>query len=978
MKLKRLSVILIFLFLCVSVFADEKYAIKVKHADDMTVKNKLVTLYGNVQLELKISGNDDNEKNKTRVLNAQKIVFNLDEKMLQASGQVHLSEGKTTAFDGEVLALNWDTLDVVVFSGGSSSNKKNAQGNNVTFFSFGDKVSYEGETDSVFFENGVVATRKDDPYWSIKAGQIGMANSDLFFKNAMFKIGRVPFFWLPFFFYPGARLSINPAMGISSNKGMFLNTTYEVYGVYPKLNQTSTSSAKQDDENNGSQAAFALFSMLASGENGETIRDGYSYRSVNENEKLSKVETWARKTGSYLAVFGDAFENTGISVGFETKNKTKGSAIQMEALGVVGYRFISELRRPLMSYYNKHRYALDFKLTMNVDKSKFDITIPLYSDPNVKIDFLNRNTVFGLDSVFGKEQTLPSTYSSSVDNYTMKFNASTKISNKNYNFNVSNFDVWLKYKWTTAKQLYKYEVVEAQIPTFSIDSTGTIFNFKKEGQSKQIKLDTDLAQEYADEFERLTASKEDTSDTDTVTYEYADIGLAKIFSAPKYETTRSSGDSSIKLEYKYNQTFNNKYVSKLKHSFVSTTITPEINLSGNISSNIFRFKETVTPYFTGTFRDEGFNSSTFRLKSAFSASVPIAGLSYNLSTYAYIHTNEKGIDTERWGNWDNKDVLTHSIAYSNQIKNFSFSVTETLKPLREQIIPKISYSYSGFSFSADSTFDLGGDKWIEASVSHASIGYSKKYFNFSFSNTLNHKLDDFEGYDGTQSFTLNLYEIKKLNFLKNQKIKLTEKFYVHQKFKPKALELGAYYNDRNYLLFNFKDEELALDNFRMHLDYSLKPQYFWKNRIGFESGLTSNLMYSFKNKNASHFDVNFSMNFALNRFIDMKINVESENNGFYNYYDGDDFKFNKMWKDLIKSFDFFGDGRKSTHFKMKSMSVAFVHYLEDWNLIMEAKSNIKTINGKKRFEPEISVMVKWNAIPELKVENKYVNDKWEK
>ena len=61
----------------------------------------------------------------------------------------------------------------------------------------------------------------------------------MFMTNAYLSIGRVPLLYLPAFFYPGSRLVMNPAFGFSSDRGMFVSTTTEVFGTYPGFSEGS-------------------------------------------------------------------------------------------------------------------------------------------------------------------------------------------------------------------------------------------------------------------------------------------------------------------------------------------------------------------------------------------------------------------------------------------------------------------------------------------------------------------------------------------------------------------------------------------------------------------------------------------------------------------------------------------------------------------------------------------------------------------
>lgn len=941
--MKRLALIFILTALCFSAFAKDNYAIKVISADRMDVNGSTVSLDGNVELE--ISTDSEGNEKKTRKLSAQSVVFNLDEKLLQATGSVYMQEGKDSEFTGESISLNWETLDIVVFNGGSFSDRSNAQGTSVKLSTSGKRVSYEGETDSVFFENGVVATRTEDPYWSIRAKEIGMANSDLFFKNATIRMGRVPVMWFPLFFYPGARLAINPAIGMSNEKGMFINTTYELYGIYPAIGETGSSDSNEDN------AAGAFLALLKDSDDSAQIRDGLTYRKLKPDEKLSPVEDWARKTSSYFALFADAFEKLGVSLGYSTKNRTLDSSLVFDSDGVVAYR-----KDPVLDYYNKFRYAFDFDFKMKVDKSNIALTVPVYSDPYVKQDFLNRNTVFGLDSVFGVEQFFPSKYSD-VTEYDIKLDSSSYHMIGKNRFNINNVNANIKYKWNNLTNLY--EVTQASFPYISVSTGGDIFNISKSSE-KTLGFSSQLAEEFSQQYKALDL-------TDVNEADYSDVGDVKPLNGPDIKETETE-TSSLKMSFSYSQNLDNRYENEFKHTSLNTNIYTALNLSGNYK-NLFSFSESLRPDYSATFAEGTFDTTKLKVTSSFSASIPVAGLTYSLSRNVYVRDNKDGETDWKFGKWDKSDISSHSLSFAKTYGPFSFSVRQTLHPMTETLSPSVSFSKDGFSVSYNTFYNMFGDTFLDQTRSNLNLGFSKTGFSFSFSNSLDHKQKDLKGYSGSQALTFYLFK---------QKLKFSESMTLGKDFKISALSFSSYYKNLNASI-NFTGEDCEKESFKINYSYTLKPFYTWKNRIGIESRMNTGLVYNFINSYNSSFFIDFDMNFAINKFIDLRMSIKSVNNTLYNYLDENkNFSFKEMYKDLVRSFDFFGNGRKKTNFKLSSLNLSVIHYMEDWNLTMSAGQSVQTNSkGKKEFKPEVSVMIQWNAIPELKVKSKWDSEnKW--
>ena len=178
-------------------FADS-YSVKIINAEFLEKKENTIELSGNVELDFTIK--DESDKEVKRVLKSDKVIIDFERKKLNCLGNVTLKEGEDSTFSGDALNLDWDALDVIVFAGKSSTVRKNADGTDVMFFSSGDTISYEGSEKIIFYSNGTIATQEEEPYWSITASKLALIQSDLFFENATFRLGRVPIFYFPVFF----------------------------------------------------------------------------------------------------------------------------------------------------------------------------------------------------------------------------------------------------------------------------------------------------------------------------------------------------------------------------------------------------------------------------------------------------------------------------------------------------------------------------------------------------------------------------------------------------------------------------------------------------------------------------------------------------------------------------------------------------------------------------------------------------------
>ena len=940
----RITALLIILFLIPTALFADSYSIRVSNAESMTVDSDVVTLTGEVVLEF-IS--DDTQ----RSLSADTVVVFLDDKILEAAGSVVLKEGGDNTFRGDSLVLNWDTLDIVVYYGQGASDRKSSDGDSVHFYSSGQKINYEGSENVVFFTDGVISTKRDDPYWSISAKRIALLESDMIFENATIKMGRVPVFWVPFFFYTGTRLAFNPAIGLSSSKGMFLNTTTELYGTFPAESSSSSSSSGSTNEEN-EVLPTSVFSFLRSSQSGETVRSGILYTELKEGESLSPLETWAKKTGSYLAITADVFENYGASIGFITENNLFEKSLKIKAQSVFAYK-------------SEFRYAFDFSASYSKNKTSVKVSVPFSSDPDVRTHFYSRNTVFGMDAVFGSTQTFAKTYSSSTtEKWTL--DASTSATLGKYTFSIDSLSAGMDWKWNSLSKEYKMD--NARLPYLKVSSKGTVFDLKG-SDSSEVEI-LDYEDETARQFARELLALENRED-DEFTISPEGFILMGSPSLNNSKTVVHKG-GYLNLSYTYNQTLENTYKTDMVNTGYATKASGTVTLSGGLPNELIGFTGKILPEYSYQRDSEDKITKNGKVVSNFSATQKHIGLTYTLNTNLYTFTEKNGTSTETTFEWTKENVTAHSIKLSRTLGHFTLSVEDVLWPLTSSIIPTVSYSSNGVSVTASLPLYPDKDDILDESVAKFDVNIKKSFWNLSLNNKYTFPEEGWKKYYMKENFGI-----------KSGKFSFTQDAEVKEKFKVTSLTFSLGYKD-NSAAINFKGEdELRADRLNVRLKQTVLPLYRWKNRIGFEGTFETNFSYDFNNKYATSLSTSIKFNFAISKFIDLAVTVSSVNNGFYRYYDEqtDDFMFDRLWKDFLNSLDIFGDGIRQTQFTLNSIKISLVHYMSDWNLYADFKAEMKSVSGgKKAWSPELTVYVQWNEIPELKIKNKLDGrtGEWEK
>lgn len=918
--MKKVCFVLLLTLLLTPLFADN-YSIRIVNSDTLTLSDSFIALDGKVELAI----DKKDEQNSQRKLTCDSVRIDMDEQTLLASGDVLLTDGKEGQFKGDSLFLNWDSLDVLVFVGTSTTDRLNASGETVTFYSKAKTISYSGEENVVFFSDGVIATNEKE-YWSVKAKTIALLDSDLAFANATIRIGYVPVMWVPFFFYPGTTIAFNPAMGIESEKGFFLNTTTEIYGKYPQIKTTSSSSEEE--------VGASVFSFMNDNNQTPTVRDGIFYRPVKENEEYSHIQKWAKDTSSYFAFFADAFENEGISVGFETDNKF----LKTKNLKVYAISDLAIVPKDLRVYGDKAlRYYFDTKISYSFDKASFSLELPLMSDPNVSYDFLNRNTVFGLDSVFKKEQFFPSNYASGRTSYTWKIDGSYSYSFKNQKFSLSSVSSQVKYKWNNDKQ--KYNVSEVILPSFNVQLSGTILTINRDRKLKNsdYTYKTDTAEFLANELDKYNFD-----------YKVPEDSKIKPFEAPviDFDDQTVENLNLLTVKYSLSEKLSNNHGQEFKHDKTSSNLSGNLNLSGTLSPSWFSYTQNFTTTYSTVNQNNGNTKGDFKINSSLTLNSKELGLSYSLGLNLISVSEANKKVTKKPIKWDKNSFTSHSLSFSKKFGDFSVAFKQTIKPLDMINTPSVSFSRSGFTASADIALYLEKNQIFKKGSTNLKFSYSNSIVSAGITSKYNFAEKGWKGFSVNQNASLNL---KEKSFSASESISA--------------------------------DNNFKMNNLKLGVNWSSEPAYFWKNRIGIEGSLSAQFLYDFKNPYGSYINSSASVKFAVSKFVDLKFSISSSNNSFYKYYDSHEkFKLGSMLKDLGKSLLIFEPEKlKQTGFVIDQFNLSVVHYMEDWDLYFDASAGLTVKNGKYIWNPKATVLIKWNAVPEMKTENSWSRlNNWEK
>jgi hypothetical protein len=177
---------------------------------------------------------------------------------------------------------------------------------------------------------------------------------------------------------------------------------------------------------------------------------------------------------------------------------------------------------------------------------------------------------------------------------------------------------------------------------------------------------------------------------------------------------------------------------------------------------------------------------------------------------------------------------------------------------------------------------------------------------------------------------------------------------------------------------------------RLGYGKTFRKDGLWDKRMNFSIGLNTSLNFDLQRYTNSNF--NFSLNFSLgiSKFLDITLGTNSANAVIFRYFRDlpifdvpDDLPRvgeENIFLDLINSFRFDDDRlRRDSGFKLKSFNLSLLHHLGDWNarLSMTLSPYLPTAATEYKFNTEISFVVQWLPISEIKTEINYNKEKFE-
>lgn len=920
--------------------------------------SSLFIIEGGVHLSLKT----DSEA-RQRLIAADRIIIDLDHNRLSAYGSVRYEDdGQVGKVEAAFLSYAWEAGDLEIIDAlMASEHDKNEKKGALTLYSRAETVTSISLGTVTTYHDGAIATRSDDPLSSIKAKKmVFRPGGDLLVTGATVKIGRVPLFWVPFFPFINNRMVGNPAVGINSERGMFVSTTWEVFGSYPKIGEAGKSEA---------------VALLAKTERGPLYPGPVIYSKQHEPTPLDR---WADSTDSYLAITADAYEYSGVAIGFDTSLSLLSNRLKISALSLFALDPLGEALRKNYGDVPPLRYLFEPVLSYASPTTKVRLNLPLYSDPSVKSLYANRLNAFAIEGPLGKAMEFPSDYTGDITRTEWRLNASVTVPTTHTRPYLSsltiptlNAQIRHQYKKDSDTGQYGWQITNIVLPELTIRAAGSPLSLKRtvggRGTAPAASTSSTGVEVPSDPLLTPFYKTATESAKRTVTPAYQELGLSYTIEQRLNQRLEPEGGQQ---EYLYSFSKANLRLYATPHSTfltISEELVPQLSIVEDTNKKTF-------------YNQEGQIFLTSKV------AIPLIGLEYQLShrlARLQITEDENGRQTssEGWA-FSEEQVTVHRLSLA---KSFPLlggtarpSITLDLPPLKQSLSPLLAWSGGPITLSASATFiETGGS--LEAERIKATLKYTNQRFTFFVEPTYLLDVQGGQWHEGLSIKQGASYQSPS-KFLKlSQGLTyegLSKTGTVH------AIDALTFTAEIPHLMLHWAVhgpiDALTSKEFKGSISLLDQQLRFYKRRIALFWGLNTSLYFHFEDPYASALEFEARLGLSIAELLDVKLSIKSTNNGFYRYYDGDDFVFGRLWEDLVRSFDFGGSGRTNTQFNLNAITFELVHDLGDWSLNCQYNASVVLSNNQYRWVPTVSVFLSWKVLNELDIDERWTqtNGTW--
>ena len=343
------------------------------------VNEEYARFRGNVIISLR-------DGNTVHRISAGEILYNRTRNVLTASGGVQYvrEEGNTVeTFQGQSITINLDNWAGIFIDGVS---ERAIEGSPTAYRFAGTIISRDAEGATLLRNAEITNPASEEAFWSIRASKLWLLpGNDFAILNAVLRVGNIPVFYIPFFFFPADQIVFRPVLGFRSREGTFFQTTTYILGR-PRTETIMESSIAM------------IFG--GGGDDMETRREGVFLRTTGERRQPTDEVR--------LSVLFDTYVNLGLYLGTElavpgrgpwgefTLSAGLGLTRNIYPMGNTNTPFpnfdgVSEWNRSMFFSEDiplRYRFRVTGSYQIRYGSLSWDF--PLYSDPFVHRDFMRR------------------------------------------------------------------------------------------------------------------------------------------------------------------------------------------------------------------------------------------------------------------------------------------------------------------------------------------------------------------------------------------------------------------------------------------------------------------------------------------------------------------------------------------------------------------------------------------------------------
>ncbi len=976
------------------------------------------------------------DKDATHRIKAREILYNRTRNSIAAKGDVEYEKKSGDSeefFRGQSLTVDIDNWTGVFLDGVSEKSKS---GDDTAYRFSADVISRAPEGVTVLDEATVTTASDSEPYWSMDAKRIWLLpGSEWAVSGALLKVGEIPVLYFPFFYFPGDDLVFHPVLGYREREGAYFQTTTYLFGRPKKTASTEKSimtmlQGDSDEERRREGLFLRRTGKRAASEDGarlSVLMDAYAnlgyYLGLNayapKRGALSKAEAslgiafsravYYDSSNDYYSPFTDFSTNESYPEGNWDSSRLFSAPVPFR------YRFLST---------GSLSGALG-TLAWNA---------PFYSDPYIDQDFLDRSEDMDwmnlikqgsttdaesdVDVLGSYEVSLSGTLTPNVKNLNPWINTLSLTTMKSSLAMKTKTDSTLSYP--SIDRIFFYP---QKLTLFSLSGSvaGTVLGGSSSSAAKPASVagavqPADAPTVAPDLGVPRAPWEEKSSDGGGK----AEKGGAEAFSPPALTQTFSASKKSASSALQVGYTMTPSVSSDVVFNTDAWDAASDIEWD-DIASVLFAAKNTGK-----------ISASASLPNDALSASLAL-NANAAWQSNAYINEESSSYNTEAL-----REAAVERNYSSTYLKTTGELTLSSKPFAQDPVWSATTLGYTLKGSVFDTTFDgtyaaphwsADFGEWNSTSVSahEASVGIAALVRDLSQSLKLSASIyprpselsasSVVRVWRTTTSASASVVELEDGGTFKPVTITETidlgnsRSFAQSVVFDPEAdepeftalssaLSYGAFtasFAAKNAVGYDLdedsgwyvSDTSLKLRAQTLSLAYKKAQTVppLWKNRVNFNFSVNSSFSFDFQRYTQSYLSFALSSTVKVNQFLDLTFSSTSKNSVMFRYFQ--DLPFFDLpleipgeknpIVDLLDSFNFFDDSkRRSSGFKLKSFSLSAKHYLGDWTA--ELTYGLTPYLDKTtspyvyKFETEISFLVKWTPVPELKAETSYSND----